>query len=316
MIMRAWLISGIALVVLTWVLTVPWSPPDHQGAARSGIDEYRAAGFMPPPGGTTLSAEIGHDVFEIPATDAAHAAEEAAMAGMPGMAMGDTAEGEHAAPTMTMGEAAEGGHAEQTPPTMEMGEVMKGGEAEPGESAMAMAETAQGGHAEEAPAMTMDAAAKPGHGEEAEEAGHGAGGFGLKILSEEEAEGREVRQIEIAMREWGFGPGRIMLEPGETVRFVVTNAGTIPHEFMFMPPQGMAAVAYRLERADWNITEHEAIYERPIVLPGDSFEVVVAVERPGTWMFMCMFPYHMQFGMMGTAMTEGQSMGDMGGMRM
>lgn len=80
----------------------------------------------------------------------------------------------------------------------------------------------------------------------------------------------------------------------------------------------MKAVNYRLERADWNLLEHAAPFERPIILPGDSFEVVLRVERPGTWMYMCMFPYHMQFGMMGMLMTEGATTdgGHMGGMKM
>ena len=30
---------------------------------------------------------------------------------------------------------------------------------------------------------------------------------------------------------------------------------------------------------------HEAISEVPMVLPGDSFETVIEVHKPGTWMF-------------------------------
>ncbi len=50
-------------------------------------------------------------------------------------------------------------------------------------------------------------------------------------------------------------------------------------------------------------------------MPGDTFDVVLRIERAGSWMFMCMLPYHMQFGMMGMMATEGAAM-DMGGMQM
>lgn len=123
--------------------------------------------------------------------------------------------------------------------------------------------------------------------------------------------GMAGRTVEIETAEWGFSNKAITVRPGEVIRFVVRNAGNIPHEFMFMPGAAMQAVNYRLERADWNLLEHEAPFEQPIVLPGDSFEVVLRIDQPGTWMFMCMFPYHMQFGMMGMMMSEGASMDGM-----
>jgi len=51
-------------------------------------------------------------------------------------------------------------------------------------------------------------------------------------------------------------------------------------------------------------------------MPGDTFETVVKIEQPGMWMFICMFPYHMQMGMMGMMMTEGMTGMNMGGMKM
>ncbi len=64
--------------------------------------------------------------------------------------------------------------------------------------------------------------------------------------------------------------------------------------------------------------EHEALAEVPLVLPGGSFEMVVQVHKSGMWMYMCMFPYHMQMGMMGMLMTPDMmgKMGGMGGMKM
>lgn len=121
------------------------------------------------------------------------------------------------------------------------------------------------------------------------------------------------RTIELSMKEWGFQPGMLTVKPGEVVRLAVRQAGYIPHEFMIMTDAGMNAINYRLERADWSLLEHEAILEKPIVLPGDRFDVVLKVEKPGMWMFMCMLPYHMQLGMMGMLMTPGADMGAMDG---
>lgn len=82
------------------------------------------------------------------------------------------------------------------------------------------------------------------------------------------------------MADWSFKPAQIMVQPAERIRFVVRNAGVTPHEFMFMTAAGMAAVNYRLERADWNLLEHEALFERPVVMPGDGFEVIVGIQNP------------------------------------
>jgi uncharacterized cupredoxin-like copper-binding protein len=214
MVVRVWLVAGMLLVVLAWLLMVPWSPPAHQEVSASMIEQYRASGLMPAAGALQISEEIGHDVFEVPATDA----------------------------------------------------------------------------------------------------GHGGGEAGLSVLAEAASGAAAVdRTIEISMNEWGYQPGHVTVRPGEVIRLVVRHAGHTPHEFMLMSEEAMNAVDYRLERADWSLLEHEALFEKSIVLPGDRFEVVLKVNQPGVWMFMCMLPYHMQLGMMGMLMTPGISM-DMGAM--
>ena len=345
MIVRIWLIGGVLLVALAWILMVPLSPEPFQGAPGGNIASYRAQGLMPEPGGFTLSDEIGHEVFEIPAADALQRGEETAMAGMEGMDMsGEKAEAaEDSMPGMAMGEmtaaepaeapmagmamsemtAAEPGEAPM--PGMAMGEMTAAEPAEVPMAGMAMGEMTAAEPAEAPmPAMAMEemTAAEPAEAPmagmamaERDEGGHVGGG--LTVLPVEMA-GMAGRTIEIEMREWGFSPPNIAVKAGEVIHFKVRNRGSLPHEFMFMPPAGMAAVDYRLERADWNLTEHEASFERALVMPGDGFEMVVEIARPGVWMFMCMFPYHMQFGMMGMMMTEGAGMDgmNMGGMKM
>ncbi len=119
------------------------------------------------------------------------------------------------------------------------------------------------------------------------------------------------RTIEIAMSEWRFDPGRIQVNTGETVALVIENTGNIPHEFMIMADAAMKGVNYRLARADWNLTEHDNIAEQSFLLPKERMVMVVRADKPGMWMFMCMFPYHMQFGMMGMLMAQGEGGGGM-----
>ncbi|WP_114284901.1 multicopper oxidase domain-containing protein [Candidatus Halocynthiibacter alkanivorans] len=116
------------------------------------------------------------------------------------------------------------------------------------------------------------------------------------------------REINLTMTEWGFSEMTLDVNVGERIRFNVKNGGQIPHEFMFMNMALMEAVKYRATRADWSLFEHEALFEQALVLPGGDFTFVLEVQQAGTWMFMCMLPYHMQMGMMGQMSTPGMAM--------
>ena len=291
MIIRLWLITGTLLVAVAWGLTVFVSPADYQKSAGTAVlENYRTAKLMPGAGEFRLSSAIGHEVFEIPASDAAQL--KIAMesgGGMPGMKMDMAAK--------TDGHAAE--------PAMKM----------------------------DMPGMKMEMAAEPAmkmddHGSAETGGGHSAAGSGLTILASGMARGHgmvgpkaymNARRIDLAMKEWGYSAPSLTVKTGEVVRFVVTNKGSMPHEFMLMGGPAMQAVNYRLGRADWNLTEHEAPYENPVVMPGDTFELLVRADKPGMWMYMCMFPYHMQLGMMGMLMASGggaSGAGAMQGMKM
>jgi uncharacterized cupredoxin-like copper-binding protein len=121
-------------------------------------------------------------------------------------------------------------------------------------------------------------------------------------------DGEFDREIVLTMSEWTFSDLEIDAQPGERIQFTVRNDGQILHEFMFMGMAQMQGVNYRARRADWNLLEHEALFEQSLILPGDEISFVAEVVRPGVWMFMCMLPYHMQMGMMGQVATEGMAM--------
>jgi len=163
---------------------------------------------------------------------------------------------------------------------------------------------AEGGDGQMEMGDTMDMA----EGEEADEeeaermmAGQMAG----LMISED---GEFDREIKLSMVEWGFSDLEIDAKPGERIKFTLRNDGTVLHEFMFMTMAAMQAVNYRAKRADWNLLEHEALFEQSLLLPGEEITFVATVTKPGAWMFMCMLPYHMQMGMMGQMATEGMAM--------
>jgi len=262
-----------------WLLAIPYSPKPILETGTV-IGKYRAMGMVPEANGTTVSKDVGHDVFELPKDDKKYLMEEMA-------AMGTK---------------------------MEMKEEEHGKDEKPEKIA-----SMKGGMKEE----------KEEHGKEEkeEEDGHGGGSEaeGLKVFAQGSAAevDKELAELgikpdtvmNIDMREWGFSNDMMMAQPGQVIRMKVKNTGAIPHEFMLMNPPAMNAVSYRLVRSDWNLLEHKALTEVPFVMPGDSFDMVVKVYKSGAWMFMCMFPYHMQLGMMGMLMTP-DMMGKMGPMKM
>jgi len=158
------------------------------------------------------------------------------------------------------------------------------------------------GEAEPEHAKEEDKGKEVEHAED-EEKGKAAEG-GLTFA----AEGEFDREINLTMAEWTFSDMKIDVKNGERIRFNITNGGKIPHEFMFMTMSAMAAVNYRATRADWNLLEHKALYEKSLLLPGGKVSFVAEIKENGAWMFMCMIPFHMQMGMMGQMATPGMAM--------
>ena len=93
-----------------------------------------------------------------------------------------------------------------------------------------------------------------------------------------------------------FEPGKLAFEKGETVRFVITNAGYLEHEFV-------------LDTAEKN-QEHKAMMERfpemehddPNAIrlePDENGEIVWTFANAGTFEFACLIPGHYEAGMHG-----------------
>ena len=264
------LVGLIGGVVIAYLTTLGVGEVAQLPPKVSLLEGFREEGYLP----ESASLEEDHaaedmEAFEVPEEDAAYLeAAEAAYEKMIG--------------NMDMGNMnmTEGGEAAAG--NMNSGE---GGEN------MNMAESGTATTGGEGMNMSPSNAAKMGEG-------------GLLITEE----GGFDREITLDMDEWKFSEMKIDVKMGERIKFTVRNAGQIPHEFMFMSPPLMQAASYRATRADWSLLEHEALFEQALVLPGGEFTFVLQVMQPGSWMFMCMLPYHMQLGMMGQMATEGMAM--------
>jgi uncharacterized cupredoxin-like copper-binding protein len=277
--------------------------------------KFEADGVMPSANNVEDNEEVDHSIFEIPAEDEEQMkAAMASMSGMhmPGMKMDGMKMDGMKMPTMDMpGMKMPAMHDMKMDgmkmPTMDM----------PGMKMPAMHDMKMDGM--KMPAMDMPGMKMPAmhdmkmdgmkmptmkmdkHGSEG---GHSGESEGLKISDK----GSFDREINLTMSEFKFSDMNIDVKTGERIRFTVKNDGQIPHEFMFMTMSEMSAVNYRIERADWSLLEHKALFEKALTLPGGEFSFVVHITKPGSWMFMCMLPYHMQMGMMGEMATEGMSM--------
>jgi len=314
MIMRMFLIFGLILLGGTGYFIVVQTPPTVQAAPAVGeIVRLREEGIFPEDI-MSENEEIEHDVFGVPPEDEEMI--EAAMGDMDmqGMdmsggdgAMDMAADGEmDMAADGEMDMAADGEMDMAADGEMDMaadGEMDMAADGEMDMAADGEMDMAADGEMDMAADGEMDMAESAMDEEEADRlmAGQMAG----LILTDE---GDFDREVNLSMTEWGFSDLALDAQPGEKIRFTVRNDGQIVHEFMFMGMAQMQGVNYRARRADWNLLEHEALYEKSLLLPGEEITFVAEVVRPGAWMFMCMLPYHMQMGMMGQLATEGMAM--------
>ncbi|PQO22902.1 copper-binding protein [Rhodobacteraceae bacterium WD3A24] len=123
------------------------------------------------------------------------------------------------------------------------------------------------------------------------------------------------RVIEIAMDEMSYDPERVTVAPGETIRFVVTNVGSVVHEFNLGTPQTwqghqdemaamMRAGMMSADRIHHDkMREAGMMHDDPnsvLLEPGESGEIVWTfdgdADNPG---FACNVPGHLQAGMEG-----------------
>ena len=330
MIMRFYLIAGVILLGATsYFIVIQQEPSFQEAPAMSSLVQLQRENVLPT-GPFEENEELEHDVFDVPPMD-----EMMLEQAMSDMDMGDMDMSQSDGSTMEMADGSTMPMADMAPAdsgTMEMadGATMPMADMAPADSGtMEMADGATMPMADMAPAdtgtmkmadgSTMPMADMAPADTGTMEMADGStmpmadmamvtvctGESGLGFCDDGQAFDRE---IDISMSEWAFSDLGIEVQVGERIQFNVRNDGKVLHEFMFMAMAQMQAVNYRARRADWNLLEHEALFEQSLMLPGESISFVVEVQSTGSWMFMCMLPYHMQMGMMGQIATPGAAM--------
>lgn len=93
-----------------------------------------------------------------------------------------------------------------------------------------------------------------------------------------------------------FTPSSIQVKQGETIRFIVRNAGQIKHEFTLGTEKELAEHA-RLMQAFPDMTHVEP--NKIALAPGAQGEIFWQFTTPGNVDFACLYPGHHEAGMKG-----------------
>jgi len=130
-----------------------------------------------------------------------------------------------------------------------------------------------------------------------------------------------ARTIEIRVGDnMRFTPARIDARPGEQVRVVLKDVGTMPktamsHNFVLLR-KGADPKAFADKSASARDTSYigpalkgEVLASTPLVGPGETAEVTfTAPQQAGEYTFLCSFPGHFAVGMRGTFVVAPRDM--------
>lgn len=104
-----------------------------------------------------------------------------------------------------------------------------------------------------------------------------------------------------------FDPHDVRIAKGETVKFVLTNAGDVEHElYLGTPGEVQAHAKEMLKFPEMEHDEPSAVR----VDPGHAGEIYWEFTNAGTFTFACLIPGHMEMGMVGqVAVSESPMIG-------
>lgn len=109
------------------------------------------------------------------------------------------------------------------------------------------------------------------------------------------------RTIEVAMRdELVYEPDAVAVSVGETVRFVVINAGEVVHEFYIGDETAQAAHEDEMAGGGMQHADPAGIS----VEPGQTGEIEFTFEEPGELLIGCHEPGHYAGGMVATITVD------------
>ena len=127
--------------------------------------------------------------------------------------------------------------------------------------------------------------------------GNHAGGHDESPIGKPGLSTKIQRTITIEMSDnMRYSPENVMVNKGETIRFVVKNVGQVRHELSLGTPEELAEHLEQMKK----FPEMEHDEPSKITLdPGKSGEIVWQFTRPGEVDFACLMPGHYEAGMKG-----------------
>lgn len=116
---------------------------------------------------------------------------------------------------------------------------------------------------------------------------------------------KPARTIELNMIEgsgmMGYSVNRVEVKKGEQIRFRITNAGALAHEFMLDSIERNAK--HKIEMQKNPEMEHDDPNGVRLE-PGKVSEILWKFENEGTFEFACLIPGHYEAGMHGTVVVK------------
>jgi uncharacterized cupredoxin-like copper-binding protein len=106
---------------------------------------------------------------------------------------------------------------------------------------------------------------------------------------------KATRRIRVTMHDtMRYTPSALRVRRGETVTFVVRNAGRVMHEFVIGTPAGLAAHAEAMKRHPG--MEHDEPYMAHVP-PGQTRRITWTFSEGGNFLAGCLVPGHWEAGM-------------------
>ena len=134
------------------------------------------------------------------------------------------------------------------------------------------------------------------------ESGHEKDGGDAQGVGRPGNPSRVSRAIQVVMSDdMKFTPAQINVKRGETIRFVVRNAGRIRHEMV------IGSMAELREHAEMMRKMPGMVHADPNMVtldPGESGELIWQFTQAGRFNFACLQPGHFEAGMMGTVSVK------------
>jgi uncharacterized cupredoxin-like copper-binding protein len=116
---------------------------------------------------------------------------------------------------------------------------------------------------------------------------------------------KPARIVQVTMRDGDgkmtYDPTRIEVRRNEQIRFVISNSGALPHEFVLASAKENLIHAQMMQR--YPDMEHDDPNAKTVPPQGKA-EILWRFSQKGTFEFACLIPGHREAGMTGTVVVK------------